>query len=63
MLELADRTSKPLLENVYKDKGKEKHNENGDGDSQERNVILKEDQMEILEMKKALMIEKKKVDG
>lgn len=51
MLELADRTSKPLLENVYKDKGKEKHNENTDGDSQERNVILKEDQLEILEMK------------
>ena len=44
MLELADRPSKQLLERVYK--GKEKHNENTDGESQERNVIPKKDQME-----------------
>ena len=49
MLELADRTSKQLWDSVYK--GKEKHNENTDGESQERNVILKKDQTEILEMK------------
>lgn len=34
MLELADRTSKQLLERVYK--GKEKHNENTDGESGEK---------------------------
>lgn len=60
MLELADRTSKQLLDSVYK--GKEKHNENTDGESQERNVILKKDQTEILEMK-SITIEKKKVNG
>lgn len=58
MLELADRTSKQLLERVYK--GKEKHNENTDGESQERNVIPKKDQVEILEMK-SITIEKKKM--
>lgn len=60
MLELADRPSKQLLERVYK--GKEKYNENTDGESQERNVIPKKDQMEILEMK-SITIEKKKVNG
>ena len=60
MLELADRTSKQLLERVYK--GKEKDNETTDGESQERNVIPKKDQMEILEMK-SITIEKKKVNG
>ena len=59
MLELADRTSKQLWDRVYK--GKEKHNENTDGESQERNVILKKDQTEILEMK-SITIEKKKVN-
>jgi len=59
MLELADRTSKQLWDSVYK--GKEKHNENTDGESQERNVILKKDQTEILEMK-SITIEKKKVN-